>query len=195
MTDKYYFRVRRYLRNRGETEFDKYQVQLENNVHTITKWDYANHPKPSLENLRQISTTDVNDEITKTKIDYTSDIYVFTSQENNRIVVSVNRENFSSSSVQNQIRLTKNGLYRITVSGEQVTRGQLRQPHTVLRLKIFKNEDTQNFVELAEFVGGSSFGHVCLLSVTEVSKLELILDVSPASFTYNLNGHILVEFV
>lgn len=193
MTDKYYFRVRRYLRNRGEADLDKYQVQYENDVYTITKWDYSDHPQPSLEILQQLSSADVNDEIEKiVKPAHTSDIYAFASQQNNRIEISAHRQNFCSVLSENQILLNKNGLYRITLSGEQWVRGM---GTTEFKLLFTNNEGTTTMIYTTAFMGVSSIDYVCLLSITEPSKLHPQVHVRPNLTSYQLSGHVLVEFM
>jgi hypothetical protein len=192
MTDKYYFRVRRYLRNRGEQQLDKFQVQLENNINTIIKWDYTTHPRPTLAVLREIGTADVNNEIEKIrKPSYTSDIYTFESQRNNRVQIGANREDFCSNLSENQIQLNRNGFYRITLSGKQIT-GVVR---TEFKLLLKHGEEQPNIIYSTSFATSSSIDYVCLLSTSQPSKLYIQIKIRPDTATYQTSGNILVEFL
>lgn len=193
MTDRYYFRVRRYLRTRGEQELDKFEVHLENNVYVITKWDYSNHPRPTLEVLRAIRIAEVDDEIEKTvKPSHSSDIYAFESQRNNSMQIAANRENFCSTVSENQIQLDNAGFYRITVSGKQVIAGLVG---TEFNIFLTIGEEPSTVIYTKAFMGRSSFHFVGLLPINGPSKLHLRVKVTQDSATFQLSGNILVEFL
>lgn len=125
--------MRRYLRNQGENELDKFNVQLENGTNTVTNWDYADHPQPSLQILTAISDEQVQEEINMTlKPSYTSDIYTVESQRHERVRITANRQNYCSMLTENEIHFNKIGFYRITASGEQSVRGHANTEFNML---------------------------------------------------------------
>lgn len=197
MTDKYYFRVRRYLRKRGEQELDNFEVHCENNIFLITKWNYPNHPRPSSENLASISIGEVDDEIEKTPsvLLYTSDIYEFVCRSNNNMQITANRENYCSNAVQNEIHLIKPGFYRITISGEQKPVPNSAYIDTEINIIFKQGQDDPTTIYTRLFIGGSKFNLIQLLSINGPSKLTIRAKVIPSTASFHMSGNVLVEFL
>ena len=57
-----FFRIRRYLRNLGETDMNLFAVQYQNETYTISEWDYPEHPRPDASHLSQITIHQIQEE-------------------------------------------------------------------------------------------------------------------------------------
>jgi len=193
MTDHYYFRVRKYLRNQGEQQLDKFEVMIENNVYMISKWDYPSHPQPNVDTLKAITTAQVTEEIEKTvKPLYDSDIYAFLSERNNVMQITANRQYFCSTVSENQIHLNRIGFYRITVSGKLAASALIPAEFNVI---VMHGEERPNIICTRMLRGRSLFHFTGLLSVNGPSKLQFKIELTSSTATYQLTGNALVEFL
>ena len=125
-----FFRIRRYLRNLGETDMNLFAVQCENETYTISEWDYPEHPRPDASHLSEITTHQIQEE-RKSMIreHHTIDIYTYRVNEGSSAYTTI-RGNACSFLSGREIRLTKEGYYRITVSGTSQGRNfQLNLSH------------------------------------------------------------------
>ena len=191
--NKYYFRVRRYLRNQGENELDKFNVQLENGTNTVTNWDYADHPQPSLQILTAISDEQVQEEINMTlKPSYTSDIYTVESRRHERVRITANRQNYCSMLTENEIHLNKIGFYRITASGEQSVRG-----HATTEFNIFltRGEEQPTNISRKVFLTSSTFNFITFLKVDTLCKLSMQIELRPTNKRCEFSANFLVELL
>ena len=57
-----FFRIRRYLRNLGETDMNSFAVQCENETYIISEWNYPEHPRPEASHLSDITTSQIQEE-------------------------------------------------------------------------------------------------------------------------------------
>ena len=186
-----FFRIRRYLRNLGETDMSSFAVQCENETYTISEWDYPEHPRPDASHLCEITTHRIQEVERKSMIReyHTIDIYTYRVAGGSSTYTTI-RGNACSFLSGREIRLTKEGYYRITASGTS----QGRNFQLSLTQAGSGDVTLVNLIKIA--IENRYFSIVSIIKTTSTQeKIYMGVDIDRGETSYFLEGTILVEYV
>jgi len=181
-----FFRIRKYLRSLGETNFVHYRVQYENGQYTISEWNYTNRVRPIQAQLDQITLAEIAEEKKEKVIHYT-DIYSFRVDiVTNRTNYNVIRHNTVSLLFAREIRFSSVGYYRITVTG--VSQGSVQTK--------LMNYAT-NTLHIEKVIAYFSFTSIIRSTRQAQDNFTIVTEFDPNHSDQNSNvtGTILVEFM
>jgi hypothetical protein len=186
MPDKY-FRVRRYLRDLGETNLDNFRVLYDNSNFKISEWHYTDREKPTDEQLALILQADVDAELAETqKIPYISDVYKFLKKTD--IDFTVVRDNSVSILIGRRIQFLKSGCYKIFISGYCITAdGEMVLAHN--------SADAVPFVIHKEGMSTANYYSFVIIVQTRAlyDSISFVFKIKPGS-SANITGNILIEY-
>ena len=185
-----FFRIRRYLRNQGETDMNSFAVQCENETYIISEWNYPEHPRPEASHLSDITTSQIQEERKSMIREYhTIDIYTYRVAGGSSTYTTI-RGNACSFLSGREIRLTKEGYYRITASGTS----QGRNFQLSLTQAGSSDATVVNSIKIA--IENHYFSIVSIIKATSTQeKIYMGLDIDRGETSYFLEGTILVEYV
>ena len=171
---------------------NSFAVQYENEAYTISEWDYPEHPRPEASDLSQLTTSQIQEEKRSMIREFhTIDIYTYRVDGSSTAYTTI-RGNACSFLSGREIRLTKEGYYRITVSGTSQGRN--------FQLNLTQAGSTNTTIVHSKKITTENnyFSIVSSIKTTSTQDkiyMGIIIDRGRANDNYFLEGTILAEYV